>query len=70
MISLSLVQGSGTTVNNIAPNGTPFNGTISGGSVTGSGDAKYIDLDGVNDYITVADDINSNMTNKYVTPEA
>ena len=66
----SCYSGSGTTVNNIAPNGTPFNGTISGGSVTGSGDAKYIDLDGVNDYITVADDINSNMTNKYVIIEA
>ena len=66
----SCYSGSGTTVNNIAPNGTPFNGTISGGSVTGSGDAKYVDLDGVNDYITVADDINSNMTNKYVTLEA
>ena len=66
----SCYSGSGSTVNNIAPNGTPFNGTISGGSVTGSGDAKYVDLDGVNDFINVADDINSNMTNKYVTLEA
>ena len=66
-------SGSGTIVNNIAPNGTPFTGTVNGATFNNStSDRYYFDFGGQSNskhYISTTTDPSTAMTNKALTME-
>lgn len=66
-------SGSGTVVNNIAPNGTPFTGTVNGATFNSSTSNRYyFDFGGQSNskhYISTTTDPSTAMTNKAVTME-